>query len=127
MKRVVCSVLLACIVLMGLGAQERSGSGTERDLMGDNYSVWSQWTHAQRSHYVWGLMTGSQVMAAKLTQESGHKDLLVLVYESLPKYAVRDYVVSVNYIYEVRAFRDKPFWALIFNVDHWIRERREYE
>lgn len=124
MKKMVLVVVLVTLVLGAYG-QERSSSGEDYRLSEEDYGVWSRWETEQKVWYVWGMMSGAQVMAAKFSHE--YSDLTEAVKSMLPPYAVRDYVATVDFVYEVRELRDVPFWAIIFNADYWLEERISYE
>lgn len=127
MRKTVVLIVLIILLTGILAAQEREGSGAPANLLDEDWSTWRHWTHEQKIFYVWGVLSGAQVMAAYIVYGQGYERLEAAVNSFLPEYAVRDYVVAVDYIYERPEFRDEPYWSLIFQLDYYIEERRKYD
>lgn len=125
MRKVACIVVMMSVLALGAGAWEREGSGVDKSLFADDYEAWSRWSGERRDSYVWGMISGVAVMGAKVMSmyEGVDEDIGDLVL----RYAVRDYVASVSYIYQEVNFRSVPIWAIVFDVDYWLDERNEYE
>lgn len=97
------------------------------DITKDNYYVWSTWSMEEKVAYVLGFMSGITGYYYEL-----HEKILFIssdeeVRNLIPSYTLRDYITTIEYIYEIPDYRAVAVWLIMFRLDYFFQLRREYE
>lgn len=94
----------------------------------DNWYEWKDWSHDQKTFYVLGALSGAMAMAADIAYNSGYVDLLKLTEDRAPTdYQVREYVVAIDWIYEMKEYKKRPVCVIILDLKWYLERRREHE
>lgn len=119
------TTLLTLSFICGTIAYAQQHPSYRYDIEKDNYYVWSTWTEFQKDMFLLGYIQGAYAMACEVAFASGYPDLLNMVNDKLPTYKVKEYRVSVDWIYDMAEVRKVPVFAIIIRLDEFLELRRD--